>query len=104
MDQPQSSVSLRRLILPSYSDLFFVFIILWSFMAGDLGWQRLLLDGDTGLHIRIGDFILANHTVPTHDLFSFSKPAQQWYAFEWGTETLFAFLHQRWALKGVALA
>jgi hypothetical protein len=103
-DQPQSSISLSRLFLPSYSDLFFLFIILWSFMAGELGWQRLLLDGDTGLHIRIGDLILANHTVPTRDLFSFSKPAQEWYAFEWLSETFFAFLHGRFALKGVALA
>ena len=34
-------------------------------MAADTGWQSLLLrDGDTGIHIRIGDLILASHHVP----------------------------------------
>ncbi len=93
----------KRLLCPSFSDLFFLLIIVWSFLAGANGWQRLLLDGDTGIHIRVGDYILANHQVPAHDLFSFSKPGQQWYAFEWLSEVLFSFLHGRFGFKGVVL-
>jgi hypothetical protein len=91
------------LLLPSYTDILFVFIIIFSFIAGELGWQRLLQDSDTGLHIRIGDYILAHRQVPTQDMFSFSLPGQTWYAFEWLTETLFSFLHTRFGLKGVVL-
>ena len=93
-----------RLLLPSFSDILFVLIIFWSFMAGEIGWERLLLDGDTGLHIRIGDYILANHHVPTTDLFAFSRPGETWYAFEWLSETFFSLLHGPFGLKGVALA
>jgi hypothetical protein len=91
------------LFLPTYADVLFVFIVIFSFMAGEMGWQRLLQDADTGLHIRIGDFILANRQVPTQDMFSFSLPGQTWYAFEWLTEILFSFLHTRFGLKGVVL-
>jgi hypothetical protein len=91
------------LLLPTYSDVLFVFIVIFSFIAGEMGWQRLLQDADTGLHIRIGDYILANRQVPTQDMFSFSLPGQTWYAFEWLTEILFSFLHTRFGLKGVVL-
>jgi hypothetical protein len=92
-----------RHFLPSYTDILFIFIIIFSFIAGEMGWQRLLQDADTGLHIRIGDYILEHSQVPTHDMFSFSLPGQPWYAFEWLTETLFSFLHTRFGLKGVVL-
>jgi hypothetical protein len=92
-----------RHFLPSYTDILFAFIIVFSFIAGEMGWQRLLQDSDTGLHIRIGDYILEHRQVPTHDMFSFSLPGQPWYAFEWLTETLFSFLHTRFGLKGVVL-
>jgi hypothetical protein len=91
------------LFLPTYADVLFVFVVIFSFIAGEMGWQRLLQDADTGLHIRIGDYILANRQVPTQDMFSFSLPGQTWYAFEWLTEILFSFLHTRFGLKGVVL-
>ena len=65
-----------RHFLPSYTDILFVFIIVFSFIAGEMGWQRLLQDSDTGLHIRIGDYILEHRQVPTHDMFSFSLPGR----------------------------
>lgn len=93
----------KRLLAPSYTDLFFIFVMTWSFLAGANGWQRLFMDGDSGLHIRIGDYILAAHQVPVRDLFSFSKPGQDWIAFEWLSELTFALLHRSFGLKGVAL-
>ena len=42
-------------LLPSLSDLFFLFIVVWLFLADPLGWQRLLKDADTTLHIRVGE-------------------------------------------------
>ncbi|MGH9720061.1 MAG: hypothetical protein ACRD8O_07595 [Bryobacteraceae bacterium] len=83
--------------------MFFIFVLVWSFMASSRGWERLLLDGDTGIHIRIGDYIRATHTVPSRDLFSFSKPGEEWFAFEWLSEVVFSFLNASWGLKGVVL-
>src|SRR6185503_14316521 len=80
-----------RLFAPSIGDLFFVSVILWAFAAGAYGWHGLLMDGDVGTHIRIGDYIRAHHGVPTHDFLAFSKPGQEWYAFERLTEILFSF-------------
>ena len=50
-----------------------------------------------------GEWILSTHTVPTHDLFSFSKPGQPWFAWEWMSDVLFAVLCGIWGLKGLVL-
>ena len=94
-----------RLLIPSLSDLFFVALLLWLF-AGSTGggWEGLLADADVGWHIRTGEYILDNWTVPHQDLYSFSKPGEPWYAWEWLTDVVDALLF-RWAgLKGVVLA
>ncbi len=64
----------------------------------------LLADGDTGWHIRTGDWILAHRAVPHVDLFSFTKPNEPWYAWEWGSDVLFALIHHKSGLTGVAFA
>jgi hypothetical protein len=74
--------------------------LLWGFGAGS-GWSALLADGDTGWHIRTGEYILDTHSVPTHDLFSFSKAGEPWFAWEWLSDVTFAALHRIWGLKGV---
>jgi hypothetical protein len=90
-------------LLPSLCDLFFFAVIGWSFLSGGRGFETLLMDGDAGLHIRIGDWILQNGTVPHTDLFGFSRAPDTWYAFEWLSEVVFAWLHAGWGLKGVVL-
>jgi hypothetical protein len=42
------------------------------------GGPNLLADGDTGWHIRAGDWILDHHRLPTSDFFSFTKSGQPW--------------------------
>ena len=85
--QSASSVQLTgpwtRWLFPSLSDLLFVALIAWLFMStGAHGWQSLLVDADVGWHIRTGEYILDHHAVPHTDLYSFSKPAAPWYAWE----------------------
>lgn len=94
---------LDRVLLPSYSDCLFVAVLTWLFAAGSGGWVGLLADGDTGWHIRTGEWILANKTVPLTDLFSFSKAGQPWFAWEWLTDILYAFLHRNFGMKGLLL-
>ncbi len=91
----------RPLFVPSFADWLFVALIVWLFIAG-AGWQVLLADGDTGLHIRGGDFIL-RRGLPPADPFSFTKPGEPWFAWEWLSEVAFALLHAWMGLKGVVL-
>lgn len=91
-------------LTPSLTDLFFVALMAWLFVCGSNGWKGLLTDGDTGWHIRTGEYILAHHAVPTRDLFSFSRPDAPWFAWEWLSDVFFALLFHWAGLKGVVLA
>jgi hypothetical protein len=86
---------------PSLSDLLLVSLIAWLFVAGQ-GWTVLLADGDTGWHIRTGDWILQNSSIPTRDIFSFSRDGEPWFAWEWLSDVLFACVSRHWGLAGVA--
>ncbi|MEZ5354116.1 MAG: hypothetical protein R2762_15880 [Bryobacteraceae bacterium] len=90
-------------LAPSFSDFLFLAIVAWLFLFGEDSWSRLLLDGDTGWHIRTGEWILAHGQVPSHDLFSFSKNGEPWFAWEWGADIIYAKLHQWWGLKGIVV-
>ncbi len=91
-----------RLVVPSLGDFFFGAVTVWLFFSG-MGWDQLLFDADTGWHIRTGQYILATHSVPVTDLFSWSKPHDAWFAWEWLTDVLYGALFSRFGLKGVLL-
>jgi hypothetical protein len=91
-----------KLVIPSLSDFFFVAMVLWMFSSGQ-GWEQLLIDGDTGWHIRTGEYILDHHSVPVTDLFSFSKAGQPWFAWEWLADVIYGLLFRSLGLKGVVL-
>ena len=93
---------LRRALTPSFADLLCASLIGWLFVAG-YGWSALLADGDTGWHIRTGDYVLNTGSVPTTDLFSFSRPGEPWFAWEWLADVIFALLHDQWGLLGVVV-
>jgi len=100
MEAPRSNFAVK--CLPSLTD--FAFLLPIAFLFGRMdGVQTLLSDGDTGWHIRTGDWIVANHLVPTHDVFSFSKPGGVWFAWEWLSDVLFAGLNNLGGLRAVAL-
>lgn len=90
-------------ILPSLTDLAFLFpaFLILAILPGT---QTLLADGDTGWHVRVGEWILQHKTVPKLDPFSFTKPDQPWFAWEWGWDLLFGSIHKAWGLGAVALA
>ena len=89
--------------MPSISDCFFIALMAWLFVCGSNGWKALLMDGDTGWHIRTGEYILAHHAVPTQDLFSFSKVGQPWFAWEWLSDVWFGILFRIGGLKAIVL-
>src|SRR5262245_51402617 len=90
-------------LMPSLTDVAFLMPILFLFTKME-GVRTLLFDGDTGWHIRTGEWILAHGRVPYQDLFSFTKPGQPWFAWEWLWDVMFAGLHAYGGLAAVALA
>ena len=92
----------RNFWLPSLSDCLFISLLMWLFATGS-GWSGLLADGDTGWHIRAGEYVLDHGRPPTQDLFSFSKAGQPWFAWEWLSDLLFALVYRQLGLKGVVL-
>ncbi len=86
---------------PSLVDLFFVFLLLAAF-AQPGGWQALLADGDTGWHVRTGELVLATGSAPRADPFSFTRPGEPWFAWEWLSDTAFAAAYHRGGLAAVA--
>jgi hypothetical protein len=54
---------IRRLLQPSLADVLFVVFMAILFMAG-AGWSELLSDGESGTHIKTGEYILAPIAFP----------------------------------------
>jgi hypothetical protein len=101
LDAPTGSWAWR--LMPSLTDIAFLFPAGLLFLK--LGGTKILFaDGDTGWHIKTGEWILQHGTVPTQDLFSYTKPGQTWFAWEWAWDLLFALIHRSWGLAGVGFA
>ena len=81
--------------------MFLLAVIGWSFMTAGTGWSRLLWDGDTAIHLAIGNWILDHGKIPVTDPFSFTQPGAPWIPYEWGAGVLFAGLNHAFGLKGV---
>ena len=84
--------------IPSVADIIFVSIFLSLSMA--LG-QNLLADGDTGYHIRVGEYIIDTLSVPKLDMYSYITPTMPWTAHEWLAEVIMAVLHRGFGMTGV---
>jgi hypothetical protein len=99
MDAKQSQFAIK--FLPSMAD--FAFLMPIAFLFGRMeGLKTLLSDCDTGWHIRTGEWIMAHRGVPTHDIFSYSKPDGAWFAWEWLSDVIWASLYRHGGLASVA--
>lgn len=90
-------------LLPSMTDVAFILPLVFLF-HGMKGAQTLLGDGDTGWHLRTGEWILAHGRVPQQDLFSFTRAGQPWFAWEWLWDVVFGWLHLHAGMAGVLVA
>lgn len=101
MEAQNSRIAIK--LLPSLTD--FAFLMPISYLFGRMdGLRNLLSDCDTGWHIRTGQWIVNNHTVPLHDLFSYSKPDGIWYAWEWLSDLIFSGLNAVGGLAAIGLS
>lgn len=90
----------KKFFLPSLADMLFLSIFLYLCLS--MGTQ-LLGDGDTGYHIRAGEWILEHRAIPRVDIFSFHTPPIPWTAHEWLSEIIMALIHQVSGLTGVVV-
>lgn len=84
---------------PSLTDVIFIVVFLICIFNS----YTILSDGDTGYHIRAGEYILAHREIPHQDIFSYHKPVFPWVAHEWLSEIIMALLHRAWNLNAVVL-
>lgn len=89
-----------RLLLPDLAAVLTastLFFCLFVYNAG----TALFRDSDTGWHIRNGERILVQHTLPRTDPYSFSKSGQPWFAWEWGADILMGGVYRLSGLRGL---
>lgn len=102
MPRTRASSRFPNWLRPTLADLFLASLVGWLFVTGQ-SWTALLADADTGWHIRTGEWILQTRSVPTQDLFSFTRAGQPWCAWEWLSDVIFALLARPWGLAGVTV-
>ncbi len=90
----------RTSLLPPIAD--FLFVAIFLLVSVHLG-QSLLNDGDTGYHIRAGEYIMKTMKVPQYDMFSYLTPPLPWTAHEWLSEVIMALVHSAFGLTGVVV-
>jgi hypothetical protein len=100
--EPRSPSPMVRWLLPDLSLLLVAVTLFYALVLYHAPTQ-LFRDSDAGWHIRNGDLILSSGSVPHTDPWSFSKPGEPWFAWEWGADVVMAWAHQRAGLRGVVL-
>jgi hypothetical protein len=103
MHTPQPASTIRLRLLPSMTDLAFLMPLVFLF-AGMQGTHTMLGDGDTGWHLRTGQWILAHGRVPDHDIFSFTRSGAPWFAWEWLWDVLFGWIDLHAGMAAVLAA
>ncbi len=101
MDAPKPHFAVS--LLPSLTDVAFLMPLAFLFLRMD-GAKSMLGDGDTGWHLRTGEWILAHHRIPNQDIFSYTKAGQPWFAWEWLWDVSFAWMFERGGMAAVILA
>src|SRR5262249_5354956 len=61
--------------------------------------SRPLCDGDFWLHLKTGDLIFRNHSIPRTDPFSFSSFGKPWVAHEWLSDLIFYVLYSHFGFN-----
>lgn len=94
-------VNLLFRLFPSLADLAFL-VPIWL-IFGVLSGAAGILEGDTGWHVRTGQWIREHGRVPDKDLFSFTKSGEPWFAWEWLWDLIFGWLHLHYGMEAVIL-
>jgi hypothetical protein len=70
---------------------FEVYVYVFAFLFA----SRPLSDGDFWWHLKTGEYIVRNLTIPRIDFYSFTVPGKHWVAHEWLSEVIFYLIYIR---------
>ncbi|MGI8609210.1 MAG: hypothetical protein ACR2MY_08305 [Candidatus Dormibacteria bacterium] len=62
-----------------------------------------LADPDFFWHVKVGEWILAHHAIPLHDLFTDTVSGHPFVAHEWGSEVIMSLISGAFGFAGVSL-
>jgi hypothetical protein len=65
--------------------------------------KTFIRDPDLWWHLKVGDWIIGHHAVPTVGIFSRTAASRPWVAYSWGYEVLLSRFYGWFGLIGVAL-
>lgn len=71
--------------------IFAVYVFVFAFLLA----SRPLSDGDFWWHLRTGEYIVRNFSIPRVDFYSFTVPGKPWVAHEWLSEVIFYLVYSR---------
>jgi hypothetical protein len=91
---------LLNYLLPQPRDILFIGVLLGVLYNGPTMFSS---DGDSARHITVGNFIIDNKTVPTHDVFSHTMFGERFVPHEWLSEVVFSLANRLMGLNGVVL-
>src|SRR4030043_269913 len=91
---------ISKILVPSMANILFLSVFLIIIFSKT---HNLLNDGDTGYHIRAGEYIIQTFSIPRYDMFSFLTPPIPWTAHEWLSEVAMALLYKVFGLTGVVI-
>lgn len=87
-------------LLPRLQDILFIGILLFVCTQG---FRLLNGDSDLGRHLTIGNYVLGNWSVPTHDIFSHTMRGEYLVPHEWLLGVVFALVTRAMGLNGAVL-
>jgi hypothetical protein len=70
---------------------FEVYVFVFAFLFA----SRPLSDGDFWWHLKTGEYIVRNFSIPRIDFYSFTVPGKHWVAHEWLSEAIFYLVYSR---------
>jgi len=70
---------------------FEVYVFVFAFLLA----SRPLSDGDFWWHLKTGEYIVHNFSIPRLDFYSFTNPGKYWVAHEWLSEVIFYLVYSR---------
>src|SRR6185503_2400032 len=71
--------------------IFEVYVFVFTFLIA----SRPLSDGDFWWHLKTGEYIVRNFSIPRIDFYSFTVPGRHWVAHEWLSEVIFYLVYSR---------
>jgi len=71
--------------------IFEVYVFVFAFLFA----SRPLSDGDFWWHLKAGEYIVRNFSIPRIDFYSFTVPGKPWVAHEWLSEVIFYLVYSR---------